>query len=61
MARELARVLEATGRRNVSAIARAAGRDRAQVHRILTGRVGCSVYMAEHLAQAAEVDLAYLY
>jgi transcriptional regulator with XRE-family HTH domain len=60
MAAELARILRATGRYNVTAIARHVGRDRAQVWRIFNGG-SVSVYLVEEIALAVGVDLAFLY
>lgn len=65
MARELHRLLHATGRTNVSALARAcaaAGRphDRATISRVLNGTQPASRELVEDLALAAGIDLAYL-
>ncbi len=64
-ARELHRLLHATGRYDVSALARAcahAGRPHARstISRVLNGRQPASRWLVEDLAHAAGIDLAYL-
>ena len=65
MARELHRLLHATGRYDLSGLSRACadlGRphDRSTISRVLNGRQPASRELVEDLAHAAGIDLAYL-